>query len=699
MKKTIVLVMPTVSDLSYLIQDALEHQGFTVINPLELPKPQRRYPSFSAHCYAKYRKIFFNDKETARQLKEQTALYELKRKLEKTEGEVYSLFIRSDLYSVDFIKAIVSSCKNGNISYQFDGLSRYPLIYERIPLFDRFYVFDPKDIKNSEFSLLPSTNFYFDHTINKNLEIEYDFYYVGAHHHSRYHLVTSFAQFIEDEGYTSNLNVFPLDIHDDPRKYYPNSNIKILDNIVPFTNNTQLSQKGRVLLDFVINEHSGLSFRTFEALGYQKKLITTNQDVVHYDFYHPNNIFVWNGKDFDKVKDFLALPYYKIPDNIYKKYSFGNWINYVINKQPNLPFSLPEIASNNALLTPKTKIYLVCFDNPTPIGGIKQIYKMAHLLNKLGYRTSVIHKKAGFQINWFQHSIPVVYYPDLYDLLHISVDKPKRRHLKRYLQYKFAKYFKKSFILPEEDAILMLPEVLGLKMLGLSKYRTIIYNQNNHYTFLDYPYFKKSEQDPYLHENMLGVFTVSEYAHSYLSMAYPSKKIFNTGISLGDNFKLGNTLKQKKIAFMPRKLKQDSQQLFQLLQNSTALKNWEFVAIDNKSENEVVKILQESAFFLSFNHIEGFGLPPVEAMACGCYVIGYAGNAGKEYFLPEFSTLIPDLDVLTFAVELEKLVADYNSNPNIYINKGIIASEFVLSRYNENCTLQAVKEALNELKI
>ena len=55
---TIVLTMLTVSDLSYLIHEALEHNGFTVINPFDYKvKPRRRYPSFSSHCYAKYRKI------------------------------------------------------------------------------------------------------------------------------------------------------------------------------------------------------------------------------------------------------------------------------------------------------------------------------------------------------------------------------------------------------------------------------------------------------------------------------------------------------------------------------------------------------------------------------------------------------------------------------------------------------------------
>lgn len=404
MNKTIVLVMPTVSDLSYLIHDALEHHGFTVINPLALPKPKRKYPSFSARCYSQYRKIFFNDKETARRLKNEAALAELCSKLEKATGDVYSLFIRCDLYDKNFIHSITRKCKSGSVSYQFDGLSRYPLIYERISLFDRFYVFDPKDVKNTEYPLLPSTNFYFEHTINKDAKIEYDFYYIGAHHESRYSMVSSFASYIEKMGWSSSFSIFPLDIHGNPKKYYPNENIHILENIIPFTENTKFSQKAKILVDFVISEHSGLSFRTFEALGYRKKLITTNPDIIHYDFYHPNNIFVWDGNNFDGIKDFINLPYYELPKDIYNKYSFKNWINYVLNISPYQPLSLPS-PGQISIMPKRKKIYLICFDDPRPTGGIKQLYKMAEILNKLGYHASIIHKRKGFKLKWFEHSI------------------------------------------------------------------------------------------------------------------------------------------------------------------------------------------------------------------------------------------------------------------------------------------------------
>ncbi|WP_238555543.1 glycosyltransferase [Chryseobacterium sp. P1-3] len=100
------------------------------------------------------------------------------------------------------------------------------------------------------------------------------------------------------------------------------------------------------------------------------------------------------------------------------------------------------------------------------------------------------------------------------------------------------------------------------------------------------------------------------------------------------------------------------------------------------NEQEVAQHLKESAFFLSFNHREGFGLPPVEAMACGCFVIGYSGQGGKEYFKEEFSCLIEEGNIIDFVEKIENHALEYTTNPNLFFEKGRIASQFVLDNYS-----------------
>lgn len=79
-----------------------------------------------------------------------------------------------------------------------------------------------------------------------------------------------------------------------------------------------MSNKSRVLIDLKREEHNGLSLRFFEAMNYQNKIITNNQSVKEYDFYHPNNIFVTDYNDISGLKEFIALPYMDIKTEIKK---------------------------------------------------------------------------------------------------------------------------------------------------------------------------------------------------------------------------------------------------------------------------------------------------------------------------------------------------------------------------------------------
>ena len=59
--------------------------------------------------------------------------------------------------------------------------------------------------------------------------------------------------------------------------------------------------------------------------------------------------------------------------------------------------------------------------------------------------------------------------------------------------------------------------------------------------------------------------------------------------------------------------------------------NIPWVCIDKVNESKVAEIMSESAIFLSTSIYEGFGLPPIEAMASGCIVVGFHGDGGMEY--------------------------------------------------------------------
>ena len=80
-----------------------------------------------------------------------------------------------------------------------------------------------------------------------------------------------------------------------------NDSIEYFINPIDYKNKLLEAKKAFCLIDLKLESHNGLSFRFYESLYFQKKLITNNKDVVNYDFYNSNNILI---VDYDNlIKD------------------------------------------------------------------------------------------------------------------------------------------------------------------------------------------------------------------------------------------------------------------------------------------------------------------------------------------------------------------------------------------------------------
>ena len=88
-------------------------------------------------------------------------------------------------------------------------------------------------------------------------------------------------------------------------------------------------ETSRCVLDSAQDGQLGLTIRVLEALGAKKKLITTNEDVINYDFYQPENIYVYDGKiDLENV--FFTHEYKEVSEEVYEKYSLRRWLKEIV---------------------------------------------------------------------------------------------------------------------------------------------------------------------------------------------------------------------------------------------------------------------------------------------------------------------------------------------------------------------------------
>lgn len=345
----------------------------------------------------------------------------------------------------------------------------------------------------------------------------------------------------------------------------------------------------------------------------------------------------------------------------------------------------------------KTKIYFICPNNKFASGGVKQIYRQVETLNKNGFNAYILHKKIGKKDSWFDINVPIKYSPYLFKQLKFSYRNKKINFFSKLMLF----FLKQKSEKIEKNSILVFPEIYGPKIHTIENdIPKVIFNQNCYYTF---EYFSINEEykiNPYNHPKTLATIVASEDALNYMKLAFPSLNILKMRLGVDHNIFNYSENKEKQICFMPRKLNEDVTQVISILKQRGSLNDWKLVPIDNKTEYEVASIMKKSTIFLSFNHKEGFGLPPVEAMSCGCYVIGYRGQGGKEYFNNDFSNYIEDGNIIEFVKKIEETINIYEKDPGLILEKGKNASNFVLENYNlqneENDTIGIWKKILSQ---
>ena len=305
-------------------------------------------------------------------------------------------------------------------------------------------------------------------------------------------------------------------------------------------------------------------------------------------------------------------------------------------------------------------IYVLSPDNNNASGGIKILYRHVDVLNKNGYKASVLHQNKGFRCTWFNNTTEIDYL--------------------------------KEVEIKDKD-FLVIPEIFGPNIYSISSLpqisnnsKKVIFNQNCRYTFLGQSIDSVTDSNfkmPYSDsENYVATIVVSDDSANYIKSVFPQQSVFRIHNAINIDTFTYQEPETPQICFMPRKHADDAAQVLGILNLRGALKNINVVPIDNMNEQQVADTMRESMFFLSFGYPEGCPLPPAEAMACGCVVIGYDGFGGQEYFNRNFSFPIDVGDIIGYANCVEQQLQNARNNDNHLLNITKKASEYVRDVYS-----------------
>lgn len=245
----------------------------------------------------------------------------------------YFFVISGGSFSIDFLKALRS--KNPGIKlilFLWDTLESTEFI-ETYKEYDYIFTYDREDVK--KYNFIFRTSFYLEELKQYYIEFEkrkIDLYYLGEIKNiERYRFIEKFYDYCK----INNISFFlKLYLRKNKKKMVENCNQEIIiKKKIDYKENLKIVNNSKVIIDIKHLKQTGLTLRSFESVGSESKLITTNQDIKNYDFYNEENILIIKNIDeIEKInKEFFEKEYKKIDSKIKNRYSAKGFIEEIFS--------------------------------------------------------------------------------------------------------------------------------------------------------------------------------------------------------------------------------------------------------------------------------------------------------------------------------------------------------------------------------
>ena len=251
----------------------------------------------------------------------------------------YLLVLRGEVVPAFFLEEFRKMNPHAHlVYYTWDSFknNHHPLAI--LGHFDACYTFDRDDAEHYALKFRPL--FFMDEYASLNNPgvngHSYDLLFLGTAHSDRYAVSSKLVEWCEARKlrthayyYCQSRSVFLYKKVFDPLfkefeyrslSFQPLSRAAVL----------ALYKQSSVILDINHPAQSGLTIRTFEALGAGKKIITTNPEIKKYPFYDEHNILIIDREEPELRLDFFQSPFRPLDRNVLFNMSLSGWINEIL---------------------------------------------------------------------------------------------------------------------------------------------------------------------------------------------------------------------------------------------------------------------------------------------------------------------------------------------------------------------------------
>lgn len=229
------------------------------------------------------------------------------------------------------------------IMYQWDGSKNIPNLSETAGYFDERYTFDRQDciqfeeqgIKWNYRPLFFAKEF---ENCKEQDEWPYTLFYNGSLHSGRAAFLKKLQKFAKANNLSMKGSLFMKRLNFMKRRYI-NGEYKELSKTdithQSMDRNALINQieECKVIVDYTNPNQTGLTMRSIECFGANKKFATNNKAIANEAFYRPENIYIYDEENFDIPNSFLDIPYEKTDEETYHKYSLAGWIEDIFGKE------------------------------------------------------------------------------------------------------------------------------------------------------------------------------------------------------------------------------------------------------------------------------------------------------------------------------------------------------------------------------
>ena len=319
--KNILVIAPTTANIYQVIWEGFKNYATEVHTDfMSNLFPRYKYKNKAERVGNFLSKVFLN-----RNIKEIYYRKIMQKRLAILKEEYAAIFvIRPDLLTDKELTFLKSKTPN-LIAYYWDTMDFYPRKKKIIHLFDKVYSFDIQDCKKYGFDRL--TNFYYYEPLP--VAIDKTVFCISHIEKKRYPFFNQMGKFLDKNKISYRF------LTKQSKEKLRSPHIEYLKESIPYAEMLKLLNHYEIILDIAKPNQHGLSFRIFESMGMNKKIITNNRSVMEYDFYNPNNILVI---DFDNLiipKSFFETPFQPIDEAIKQKYHLRSFVQTVIGNLVN----------------------------------------------------------------------------------------------------------------------------------------------------------------------------------------------------------------------------------------------------------------------------------------------------------------------------------------------------------------------------